>query len=477
MAGAEPSIAASAEATRPCPFCGEAILYVAKKCKHCGEFLDNTPKKTVREVVETNMKQGALIGAIVCFALGVLLMYATLLSFIVYSPLLLAAFILSIVAMAGHVVGGVLMLVVTVVVPPIVFLTRFASTVPSPPRFAPSAPMTADDSGASSAKATPGDFPTPTLPPTPTESSARLGQAVTIGQLRVTPKMVEFRKVRSKYRSDSGTQEPVLALSVVVENISKGEVFEPYTSADGSDNFGNTLDQVKASGDTFFAEGSAEFDDLKPGQKATVIVCLKPKTETATSYQWHISQKCGNRENARQGWNLTFDASEIIRKNPTSKESAWVDASKESASVGSVRVSVVSAKTGIVTLVSTISDNEYETNDSLLSIRVTIENLGQQKKLEYGGWACDVESSDEGCAKLIDDAGNKYHCVRYGTAKRVKDAFTYGSIYPHTPVQDTLNFQVPVHGIKFLRLTLPGSVVKEDNDFHFQIPIGMVKKN
>ena len=31
------------EPTRRCPFCGEPILAIAKKCKHCGEFLDRTP--------------------------------------------------------------------------------------------------------------------------------------------------------------------------------------------------------------------------------------------------------------------------------------------------------------------------------------------------------------------------------------------------------------------------------------------------
>ena len=32
------------EKTRRCPMCGEEILAVAKKCKHCGEYLDETAK-------------------------------------------------------------------------------------------------------------------------------------------------------------------------------------------------------------------------------------------------------------------------------------------------------------------------------------------------------------------------------------------------------------------------------------------------
>lgn len=40
-------MAADAAATRACPWCGESILAVAKKCKHCGEFLtDELPQSS-----------------------------------------------------------------------------------------------------------------------------------------------------------------------------------------------------------------------------------------------------------------------------------------------------------------------------------------------------------------------------------------------------------------------------------------------
>ena len=31
-----------ADETKVCPYCGEEILAIAKKCKHCGEFLDES---------------------------------------------------------------------------------------------------------------------------------------------------------------------------------------------------------------------------------------------------------------------------------------------------------------------------------------------------------------------------------------------------------------------------------------------------
>ena len=79
-------------------------------------------------VVQTNVKQGALIGGIACFAIGIILMFLTMWSFIIYSPLFLAAFILSIVAMAQRrVLGGILLLLATLVAPTILGLYLFAT--------------------------------------------------------------------------------------------------------------------------------------------------------------------------------------------------------------------------------------------------------------------------------------------------------------------------------------------------------------
>lgn len=52
-------VATASEPTKQCPYCGETILAVAKKCKHCGEWL---PEEKVEEQIEVKIIQCPICG-------------------------------------------------------------------------------------------------------------------------------------------------------------------------------------------------------------------------------------------------------------------------------------------------------------------------------------------------------------------------------------------------------------------------------
>ena len=110
-----------------CPSCGIKVeLKKMEAVQSDQPRIESSPAQS--QTVETNVKQGALIGAIVCFALGIILMLLSLWSFIIYSPLFLASFILSIVAMSQkRITGGIIILLLTLIVPPVLFLGLSAS--------------------------------------------------------------------------------------------------------------------------------------------------------------------------------------------------------------------------------------------------------------------------------------------------------------------------------------------------------------
>lgn len=83
------------ESTIPCPFCGEDIKKIAKKCKHCGEFLDKAPTPLVQSYEKVSVVQEEIIweghpshlNYIAHYILGVMLLPVWLLGslFIIYA--------------------------------------------------------------------------------------------------------------------------------------------------------------------------------------------------------------------------------------------------------------------------------------------------------------------------------------------------------------------------------------------------------
>jgi predicted ATP-dependent serine protease len=42
---------------KTCPYCGEEIMATAKKCKHCGEWLEEEPLKESTDVAEIETEE------------------------------------------------------------------------------------------------------------------------------------------------------------------------------------------------------------------------------------------------------------------------------------------------------------------------------------------------------------------------------------------------------------------------------------
>lgn len=74
MSDLPPVITTRNEQTTPCPFCAEPIQAAARKCKHCGEFLDGQESKVLVEQTAKKYKAGQAIAAGGCL-LGLILTF------------------------------------------------------------------------------------------------------------------------------------------------------------------------------------------------------------------------------------------------------------------------------------------------------------------------------------------------------------------------------------------------------------------
>lgn len=117
-----------------CPHCTQSIeapedmrgqILDCPNCRNPIQVHESTspypypPGESPAAELQTNAKQGALIGAATCFVIGIGFMLWSLLTFPIYGPLFIAAFVLSIVAMVQkRILCGLLMLLATSIIPP-----------------------------------------------------------------------------------------------------------------------------------------------------------------------------------------------------------------------------------------------------------------------------------------------------------------------------------------------------------------------
>jgi hypothetical protein len=160
-----------------------------------------------------------------------------------------------------------------------------------------------------------------------------------------------------------------------------------------------------------------------------------------------------------------------IDEQQRQEAASWVDASKDAAKHGDVRVRVTSVTLGPVDL----NGNDRKTEKSLhdnLQIRLVIENTSAEKNVDYKGWSI---GAGPDVATLKDNAFATYPAA--GFAKQVKGQIRKSEpIKPAQSLEDILVFQAPLNNPQELRLELPATAFGGLGKIKFRIPAAMIKR-
>jgi len=159
---------------------------------------------------------------------------------------------------------------------------------------------------------------------------------------------------------------------------------------------------------------------------------------------------------------------------PAAKDD-WADAGN-AVEQGEIRVRVDSAKVDFVTLRG-IGRDEGQSKDKLLQVSLTIENLGDSKKVEYHGWAGRDFDIGNTAGHLHDDLDNSYKRIGFGFANKVVGQIQSESLYPGKSVTDLLVFEEPIEKATFLKLELPASAFGGTGRLRIKIPMKMVQRH
>lgn len=136
-----------------------------------------------------------------------------------------------------------------------------------------------------------------------------IGETIRLGNLKITPVSAAKRSIvvspafglRDQRMEREG---PFVVITAEVQNLSEGQVFNPFAYATGVDNFGNDLKNLDNS--VIVREPEEWFGDLQPGEKGTITLILEPPNPKAKWFQIQVSQTVDNQKK-KEKWSLRLN--------------------------------------------------------------------------------------------------------------------------------------------------------------------------
>ena len=147
----------------------------------------------------------------------------------------------------------------------------------------------------------------------------------------------------------------------------------------------------------------------------------------------------------------------------------FVDA-RTPTNIGDVQLQISEARIGKVAL-KTILDFELDSENDLLTIRLTITNSRLHEDVSYTGFRQDFPTP-----KLVDNDGKNIRQVQLYPKYRIQDALSSGSIHPGESITDAIVFELPSENAEYFNLTLPASACGEEGKFRIRIPENMIQR-
>ncbi len=148
----------------------------------------------------------------------------------------------------------------------------------------------------------------------------------------------------------------------------------------------------------------------------------------------------------------------------------WGESSEQT--LGPLRVKIQSIESMPVEIRNPDDEDFGPTPESYLVIKLNLENIGEERKLEYIPWASASAAFNDLMGRLSDQNKKRYDAKTFGQGVEVQgQLIKKTSLIKGEPIDDLLIFENVASDAKVLLLELPGGGFGEKESLRFQINV------